>query len=50
MTNIKTNVKTDAIDYLLSVFFVFVFLHTKIRFSYDIERSGEITLLNVWLA
>ena len=50
MTNIKTNVKTDAIDYLLSVFFVFVFLHTKIRFSYDIERSGEIALLNVWLA
>ena len=50
MTNIKTNVKTDAIDYLLSVFFVFVFLHTKIRFSYDIERNGEIALLNVWLA
>ena len=34
----------------ISVLFVFVFLHTKIRFSYDIERSGEITLLNVWLA
>ena len=50
MTNIKTNVKTDAIDYLLSVFFVFVFLHTKIRFSYDIERSGEIALPNVWVA
>ena len=34
----------------ISVLFVFVFLHTKIRFSYDIERSGEIALPNVWVA
>ena len=51
MTNVETDVKTDAIDYLLSVLFVFVFFfHTKIRFSYEMEGSGEIALLNVWLA
>ena len=50
MTNVEADVKTDAIDYLLSVLFAFVFFHTKIRFSYEIEGSSEIALLNVWLA
>ena len=38
--------KTDVIDYVLSVLNCF---HRKIKFTYEIEDSGEITFLDVLL-